>query len=552
MVTTLAAGQCTIGASQSGDAAHLPAVPISETFNVSLTQLIITPLAGPLAPAMIGEAYSVQLSASGQSGPLYWSAISGSLPTGLMLDANTGIISGTPSVIGDNAFSVSVTDLSGGGSTSGNYSIAVSPREISAPVQTVIVPAGTTPPQLNLSAGALGGPFSGGTILGVEPAVAGSATIVVGSDVTLDFRPNPKFSGQAVVRYTLTSALGTSAPLSVIYLLSADLSRVQAEITQQRDLFVQSRSALWIAGLSMPTFQDRLSAMNATTPGSISITPSNGNSLTLAYAASTQTAAVGAAESLALAEADAGGLRFWIDGSNTIHVRAGNAGEQWGTAAAISLGADMLATEKLLLGLSVHADWASMERGTEKNAGAGLAVGPYLSVELLDNLYLDARVLYGQSWNDLTDGIFAGSFGSTRFLAKAGLQGEFDIIDSLTFAPSVSLFYLREEAGAYVAADSAGTNVNIAPLLIEQLQMRAGGTLRYRLLADNGWTVQPFLGAELGTALSAGRFAHSMTFSGGTDFQNATGWSLGVSGRLFLQTDGMTAISAQTRLGMRF
>ncbi len=551
-VTTLAAGQCVISASHTGDATYLPAVPVTETFSVSLTQVSITPPAGQLTPAMVGEAYTHQLSASGQTGALQWSLTSGPLPAGLVLDTTMGTISGTPSAVGSSTFTISVTDLSGGGSAMANYSINVSPREITAPSHTVVVPSGTVPAPLDLATGAMGGPFSGAAILAVEPAIAGSASIAAGASVTLDFKPNPKFSGQAVVWYTLTSALGTSAPFSVTYLITADLARVQAELTQQRDQFVQSRSAVWAASVSVPTFHDRQSAMTASTPGSISVSPSNGNSVTLAYAASSQPAALSAAESLAMVEPDASGLRFWIDGTNTVHVRSGNAGEQWGHGATLSLGADMLATEKILLGVSVHVDWMNAQRGDEKNTGTGLAAGPYVSIELAENLYLDASMLYGQSWNDTTDGIFAATFGTTRFLTRAGLQGRVSIADDLILIPSVSLFYLREEAGGYVATDKNGTLATIAPLLLEQLQASVGSTLRYRLVADNGWTIQPYLGFDLGSALSAGGLAYSASLSTGVDLQSEAGWTLGLSGRLLVQTGGTTAISAQTKLGMRF
>ena len=41
-----------------------------------------------------------------------WSVISGSLPPGLSLDPATGVISGTPTQIGDYSFTVQVTDSS--------------------------------------------------------------------------------------------------------------------------------------------------------------------------------------------------------------------------------------------------------------------------------------------------------------------------------------------------------------------------------------------------------------------------------------------------------
>ena len=55
--------------------------------------------------------YSQTLAATGGTGPYSWSLISGTLPAGLTL-TNGGLISGTPTAIGTNSFTVQVTDSS--------------------------------------------------------------------------------------------------------------------------------------------------------------------------------------------------------------------------------------------------------------------------------------------------------------------------------------------------------------------------------------------------------------------------------------------------------
>lgn len=91
---------------------------------------------GPLAPVWVssgtigtnipqGQAYSVQLSATDDSGvaPTYTLA-SGSLPTGTSLNS-AGLISGTPSAAGTFTFTVNATDENGRTTTSGSLSISV-------------------------------------------------------------------------------------------------------------------------------------------------------------------------------------------------------------------------------------------------------------------------------------------------------------------------------------------------------------------------------------------------------------------------------------------
>lgn len=62
-----------------------------------------------LAPAKVGQFYSVTLTASG-GGSQFWSVVGGALPAGMSLDEKSGVLSGVPTVLGANGFTIQVRD----------------------------------------------------------------------------------------------------------------------------------------------------------------------------------------------------------------------------------------------------------------------------------------------------------------------------------------------------------------------------------------------------------------------------------------------------------
>lgn len=75
----------------------------------------------------VGTAYTAGLSATGGTPPYSWSLASGALSAGLTLDSSTGVISGTPFVVGwSNMFAIQVQD-SAGATTSLQYSTIINP-----------------------------------------------------------------------------------------------------------------------------------------------------------------------------------------------------------------------------------------------------------------------------------------------------------------------------------------------------------------------------------------------------------------------------------------
>lgn len=71
------------------------------------------PGTGPALPtAAVGQPYRFKLTAAGGKPPYEWRAVGGGWPDGLTVDAQTGVIRGTPGEVGDFEFEVEVQDRS--------------------------------------------------------------------------------------------------------------------------------------------------------------------------------------------------------------------------------------------------------------------------------------------------------------------------------------------------------------------------------------------------------------------------------------------------------
>jgi len=108
--------------------------PIQQNYISSTYTLTINPT-GPLVirttsliDGTMGAPYAGQLVASGGTPPLEWTVTTGALPSGLALNATTGVISGTPTAAGASSFTVTASDTSSPQQTSTQaLSITINP-----------------------------------------------------------------------------------------------------------------------------------------------------------------------------------------------------------------------------------------------------------------------------------------------------------------------------------------------------------------------------------------------------------------------------------------
>jgi outer membrane autotransporter protein len=408
--------------------------------------------------------------------------------------------------------------------------------------KTVTIPPGGIPAPIDLAAG-LPGTISA-SIGAVVPAEAGSARLVSeGGSHFLHFTPSPYFAGTSSVDFTLVGPDGTSSA-RVIFNHVYDAAFIQGRVEQQVDSFIDTRAGLLSSSISIPGLRNRFGSG----PGVINIAP-NGNSVALNFASSTGqlaawNAAGNAAEALAQGAVD---TRFnaWIDASATVHLRNGTAGESWGRFALVSLGADYLVTDGLLVGLALHADSMRDDTSNSGLEGSGFMFGPYISTEISDGLFLDAEVYYGKSWNDLTAGLFRGTFETDRLMARLGLEGEWAINDGLTLRPQVSAFYLREKAAAYVIEDGLGAVIAMPGTLTEQFRLAAGGRLEHQTTVGDNLAATPYIGGQLSLILGDARTNLATRLLLGMDLTLPGNVTLGSELAGDLDTTGLAALTAR-------
>lgn len=151
-------GQISGTPTQAGDSsftvqvtdATVPAQIASKPLTITIAVGVPSPLqltTTALPNGQVNASYSATLSASGGTTPYAWSVVSGSLPTGLALDAATGQISGTPSVAASFSFQMQVKDSSSPAQTATqSFTVVISQAAAGTPLTAcgTLSQAGTT------------------------------------------------------------------------------------------------------------------------------------------------------------------------------------------------------------------------------------------------------------------------------------------------------------------------------------------------------------------------------------------------------------------------
>ena len=168
-------------------------VPAPQQATRSLTIVVIAELTlatSALPGGVMGQSYSIALSASGGTTPYAWQQTVGTLPPGLSLDPASGVLSGLPSATGTFAFRVEVSDATAPAQTSvadlqiiitdplvittSGFNTAIIGTPFSA---TLGASGGTSPYRWSLSSGALPPGLTINALSGIisgQPTTAGN------------------------------------------------------------------------------------------------------------------------------------------------------------------------------------------------------------------------------------------------------------------------------------------------------------------------------------------------------------------------------------------
>lgn len=158
------------------------------------------------------------------------------------------------------------------------------------------------------------------------------------------------------------------------------------------------------------------------------------------------------------------------------------------------LGADYVFSRYFLLGALVQFD-SMHERSSREDfdiEGKGWMAGPYATIRLSENVFLQSRAAFGRSTNEVSPFLtYTDKFSSRRWLASTSLVGNW-VFDNLQFRPRASIAYIEDVSDSYV--DSLG--VTIPGIRTSLGQAKAGPEFSYRFEHPDGSVIEPRVAIE--------------------------------------------------------
>ena len=158
------------------------------------------------------------------------------------------------------------------------------------------------------------------------------------------------------------------------------------------------------------------------------------------------------------------------------------------------LGADVVLSPRLLVGMLVQFD--DMQLKSQSSAysvkGHGWMVGPYATLRLAQNVFLQGRAAWGKSNNEVSPSLtFIDEFDTTRWLTTATIVGRYDF-GALQVRPSATIAYIEDKSEAYTSVSTAAV-----PAVDTSLgQFKAGPMFSYVMSGGGGVRYEPRLGLE--------------------------------------------------------
>lgn len=314
--------------------------------------------------------------------------------------------------------------------------------------------------------------------------------------------------------------------------------------------FVQSRQNLIASTIVAPGLVERRQMPNAADPVTGRLIPSANGIMTTFSASFVQVEA--ATNGLdGVVEAESSPFNIWIDGAFMLHNREQNDGDR-GSFGMVSTGADYLASEKALIGLSFHYD--RMIDPTDEDAeliGNGWLAGPYASFGIGNGVFWDTSLLYGGSSNTIDTAFRDGSFDTRRWLFDTSINGQWRLDEVTTLTPKVRTVYFSETVEDYAIANGNGDVLDIRGFTAEQLRGSLGAEIARQFTLEDGSTLTPKLGLTGGFSSLDGSGAFGR-ISAGLSLDTQKAWNLDFGLLFNIEGDGQTSAGAKVGIVGRF